>query len=333
MLAVVSLALPAATWGQDPCSSTAATAVGYEPVAIVSGRRVLRVGPGQTLATPTAAARVARDGDAVLIEAADYRDSRAVWPQSQLLIRGVDGRPHLVAGGELAQGQGDLGRQRRRRDHREHRVLRREDAEPQRGRDTCAGPPPHSARRVLPRQRHGAALEQRPGSGNHGGVQRVRAQRPRERQGAQPLYRLDPALRAALLALVRRPHRSPRQEPRQAEPDRVQPPRRRAGRTGKLRARFSAQHRRHGDRQPDPSVRGEPERRDAELRRGRQCTSAGRAAARRLEHLREPAQSPGLHRQSLDRACDRRRQTCSAGPPGQRCVGRPRQPTGTCRPR
>ncbi len=105
MLAVVGLVLPAAAWGQEPCSSMAGPAIGYEPAAIASDRRVLRVGPGRTLATPGAAARVARDGDVVLVEAADYPDSRAVWSQSELLIRGVDGRPHLIAGSQLAQGK------------------------------------------------------------------------------------------------------------------------------------------------------------------------------------------------------------------------------------
>jgi hypothetical protein len=66
---------------------------------------VLRVGPGRELATPAAAARVARDGDAILIDAADYPDSRSVWRQNRLLLRGIDGRPHLRAGAKLAQGK------------------------------------------------------------------------------------------------------------------------------------------------------------------------------------------------------------------------------------
>jgi hypothetical protein len=40
-----------------------------------------------------------------MVEAADYRDSRGVWPQNRLLIRGINGRPHLVAGETLAQGK------------------------------------------------------------------------------------------------------------------------------------------------------------------------------------------------------------------------------------
>jgi hypothetical protein len=48
---------------------------------------------------------VARDGDAILIDAAEYPDGRAVWPQNRLLFRGVDGRPRLVGGETLAQGK------------------------------------------------------------------------------------------------------------------------------------------------------------------------------------------------------------------------------------
>ncbi len=90
----------------EPCTAPrAADVVQWTPAAIDSGRRVLRVGPGQKLSTPGAAARAARDGDVVLIEAAEYRDQRAVWPQDGLLIRGVNGRPHLVAGERLAQAK------------------------------------------------------------------------------------------------------------------------------------------------------------------------------------------------------------------------------------
>jgi hypothetical protein len=102
---MLALALPSPAAGQASCTPTKGKLVRFEPVAIDAGRRVLRVGPGEKLATPGAAARVARDGDAVLIEAAEYPDSRAVWPQDRLLLRGVDGRPHLIAGPKLAQGK------------------------------------------------------------------------------------------------------------------------------------------------------------------------------------------------------------------------------------
>jgi hypothetical protein len=103
-LAALALTLAEPLRAESPCAA-AGDSSGFEPAAIESGRRVLRVGPGQKLATPGAAARVARDGDAVLIEAAEYLDSRAVWPQDRLLLRGVDGLPHLIAGPKLAQGK------------------------------------------------------------------------------------------------------------------------------------------------------------------------------------------------------------------------------------
>ncbi|MEL7451278.1 MAG: right-handed parallel beta-helix repeat-containing protein [Pseudomonadota bacterium] len=69
------------------------------------GQRVLKVGPSQTLKTPSAAARVAQDGDVIEIDAAVYRGDVAVWKQNNLLIRGVGGRPHLRANGRNAQGK------------------------------------------------------------------------------------------------------------------------------------------------------------------------------------------------------------------------------------
>lgn len=65
-------------------------------------RRILRVGPGRELDVPSAAARVAREGDIVLIDAGSYVDT-AVWRQNDLWIRGVGGRPHLRAPDRLAQ--------------------------------------------------------------------------------------------------------------------------------------------------------------------------------------------------------------------------------------
>jgi hypothetical protein len=105
LAAVLALALPCPVVAQARCAPATAKLVRFEPAALEAGRRVLRVGPGEKLATPGLAARVARDGDAVLIEAADYPDSGAVWPQDRLLLRGVDGRPHLIAGPKLAQGK------------------------------------------------------------------------------------------------------------------------------------------------------------------------------------------------------------------------------------
>lgn len=66
---------------------------------------VLRVGPGQPYRLPSAAARVAEDGDTIEILAGTYPCDVAVWTQNNLTIRGVHGRPHLKAEGRHAEGK------------------------------------------------------------------------------------------------------------------------------------------------------------------------------------------------------------------------------------
>jgi hypothetical protein len=102
-LAAMALTLAGPVRSQAPCPASEPS--GFQPAAIDAARRVLHVGPGRKLATPGAAASAARDGDAILIDAAEYPDSRAVWSQNRLLIRGVNGRPHLIAGERLAQSK------------------------------------------------------------------------------------------------------------------------------------------------------------------------------------------------------------------------------------
>jgi tetratricopeptide repeat protein len=71
-----------------------------------SGRRVLKVGPGQQLQLPSDAARVAQDNDIIEIEGGRYAGDVALWKQSGLLLRGVNSRPHLDSQGRTAQEQG-----------------------------------------------------------------------------------------------------------------------------------------------------------------------------------------------------------------------------------
>lgn len=63
------------------------------------------VGPGMPYETPSEVAAVARDGDTVSIEAGTYTGDVAVWTQNDLTIRGVGGRPQLVADGQAAEGK------------------------------------------------------------------------------------------------------------------------------------------------------------------------------------------------------------------------------------
>jgi len=75
------------------------------PATKSSGATPIRVGPGRAYQVPSQAAKAARNGDIVEIEAADYSGDVAVWKQNNLTIRGVGGRPHIDAGGNSAGGK------------------------------------------------------------------------------------------------------------------------------------------------------------------------------------------------------------------------------------
>ena len=67
----------------------------YQPQPVKSGR-VLRVGPGHEFPLPSMAARKAKDGDLIEIDAnGDYLNDHAIWKRNNLTITGVNGRPHL----------------------------------------------------------------------------------------------------------------------------------------------------------------------------------------------------------------------------------------------
>jgi hypothetical protein len=71
---------------------------------IVGGARrakgnILRVGPKRELKYPSDAARVARDGDVVEIDAGIYHNDYASWRQNDLTIRAVGGMAHLKSKG------------------------------------------------------------------------------------------------------------------------------------------------------------------------------------------------------------------------------------------
>jgi hypothetical protein len=67
--------------------------------------RVLAVGPHRRYKSVAAAAKDARDGDTIEIEAGEYRADVAVWPAARLLIRAVNGRASLIADGAAAEGK------------------------------------------------------------------------------------------------------------------------------------------------------------------------------------------------------------------------------------
>lgn len=66
---------------------------------------VITVGPDEAISRIADAARLARDGDTVLIKPGTYRGDVAVWTQKRLEIRGIGGRPVLEADGKSAEGK------------------------------------------------------------------------------------------------------------------------------------------------------------------------------------------------------------------------------------
>ncbi len=94
--------------GTTPSLPAAPQPLPTSPLAANSGRdypKLIRVAPGTAVPAPSAAARVAKDGDTVEIAAAVYKGDVAVWTQNDLTLKGVDGRPHLVADGRSAEAK------------------------------------------------------------------------------------------------------------------------------------------------------------------------------------------------------------------------------------
>lgn len=77
----------------------------HQPEPAPVGAKVWRVGPGGPLARIADAARLAKDGDVVEIEAGDYHGDVASWHQKRLTIRGVNGAARLFAAGRNAEGK------------------------------------------------------------------------------------------------------------------------------------------------------------------------------------------------------------------------------------
>lgn len=68
--------------------------------------RTLRVGRFQPYTSIAAAAKDARNGDTVEIEAGDYPGDVAIWTQDQLTIRAVGGKARLAANGRHVERKG-----------------------------------------------------------------------------------------------------------------------------------------------------------------------------------------------------------------------------------
>ena len=57
------------------------------------------MGATRDIRTLRQAAKIARDGDTIEVDAGDYEGDTAVWTQNNLIIRGIGVRPRLVADG------------------------------------------------------------------------------------------------------------------------------------------------------------------------------------------------------------------------------------------
>lgn len=79
---------------------------GIFALTTLSGAATLNVGPGQAFDKPCAALTTAKDGDTILIDAGGSYDGDVCGTYANnLTIRGVNGRPHIDAAGQNAQGK------------------------------------------------------------------------------------------------------------------------------------------------------------------------------------------------------------------------------------
>lgn len=67
--------------------------------------KVLRVGPKRDLKYPSEAARIARDGDTIEIDAGVYHNDHVKWQQNNLTIRGMGGLAHMKSKGLIRNGK------------------------------------------------------------------------------------------------------------------------------------------------------------------------------------------------------------------------------------
>lgn len=84
-------------------NAMAATLLLCLSVATTAAGRVVAVGPQRPVKTLAEAARLARDGDTVEVDAGVYARDVTVWTQDDLAVRAVGGRVRLLADGAAAE--------------------------------------------------------------------------------------------------------------------------------------------------------------------------------------------------------------------------------------
>ena len=106
------------------------------------------VGPGQTYAKPCTAFAAAGQGDIIEIDArgnGSYDGDVCAITVSGLTIRGTNGRAHIDAAGNNAQGKAIWVIQGKQHRRREHRVFRRDRPRPERRWNPRGRHEPHRA--------------------------------------------------------------------------------------------------------------------------------------------------------------------------------------------
>ena len=85
----------------------AGLAIATFAIADASAAKTISVGPGKQFAAPCAALTSAVNGDVIEIEASGtYIGDSCAFGASNLTIRGINGRPKIIANGSYAQGKG-----------------------------------------------------------------------------------------------------------------------------------------------------------------------------------------------------------------------------------
>ncbi len=79
--------------------------VAFGLIAPIASGNIIKVGPDRALKRIADAARVARDGDTIEVDAGDYTGDVAIWDKNDLTIRAVGGQAKLVARGASAEGK------------------------------------------------------------------------------------------------------------------------------------------------------------------------------------------------------------------------------------
>lgn len=82
-----------------------APAQAQDSVARTASPPTLQVGPARAVATLAAAARLARAGTTIEVDAGEYTGDVAVWEQEDITLRAVGGRVRLQAAGAAAEGK------------------------------------------------------------------------------------------------------------------------------------------------------------------------------------------------------------------------------------